>query len=54
MYAALKGNGATARLVMLPDEAHGYLGRETIADVLAEMVSWLDRFVKNAPPRPGP
>jgi len=51
MYAALKGNGATARLVMLPDEAHGYLGRETIADVLAEMVSWLDRFVKNAPPR---
>jgi dipeptidyl aminopeptidase/acylaminoacyl peptidase len=51
MYAALKGNGATARLVMLPDEAHGYLGQETIADVLAEMVSWMDRFVKNAPPR---
>ncbi|MFN2460687.1 MAG: prolyl oligopeptidase family serine peptidase [Candidatus Velthaea sp.] len=51
MYAALKGNGATARLVMLPAEAHGYLGRESIGDVLAEMVAWLDRFVKNAPPR---
>ncbi len=51
MYAALKGNGATARLVMLPYEAHGYLGQETNATVLAEMVDWLDRYVKHAPPR---
>ncbi len=51
MYAALKGNGATARLVMLPYEAHGYLGQETNATVLAEMVDWLDRYVKDAPPR---
>lgn len=47
MYAAIKGNGGIARLVMLPDEAHGYLGRESIATVLAEMVDWLDRWVKN-------
>jgi dipeptidyl aminopeptidase/acylaminoacyl peptidase len=49
MYAALKGNGATARLVMLPDEAHGYLARETIETVLAEMVGWLDTYVRDAP-----
>ncbi len=51
MYAAIKGNGGTARLVLLPDEAHGYLGQETNATVLAEMVDWLDRWVKNAPAR---
>jgi dipeptidyl aminopeptidase/acylaminoacyl peptidase len=51
MYAAIKGNGGIARLVMLPDEAHGYLGRESIATVLAEMVDWLDRWVKA--PSPG-
>jgi dipeptidyl aminopeptidase/acylaminoacyl peptidase len=54
MFAAIKGNGGTARLVLLPDEAHGYLGQETNATVLAEMVDWLDRFVKNAPPREPP
>ncbi|HTA37676.1 MAG TPA: prolyl oligopeptidase family serine peptidase, partial [Candidatus Acidoferrales bacterium] len=46
LFAAIEGNGGTARLVMLPNEAHGYLGRETIATVLAEMVDWLDRWVK--------
>jgi len=51
MFAAIEGNGGTARLVMLPAEAHGYLGRESIETVLAEMVDWLDRFVKNAGPR---
>src|ERR1043166_5326759 len=30
MYQAMKGMGATVRLVMLPHEAHGYLGRESI------------------------
>ncbi len=51
MFAAIKGNGGSARLVMLPDEAHGYLARETIETVLAEMVDWLDTYVKNAPAR---
>lgn len=45
MYAAIRGNGGTARLVMLPYEAHGYLGRETVETVLAEMVDWLDRWL---------
>ena len=51
MFAAIKGNGGTARLVMLPDEAHSYLGRESLETTLAEMVSWLDTYLKNAPPR---
>src|ERR1051325_5168951 len=51
MYQAMKGNGATVRLVMLPHEAHGYAGRESIEHVLFEMISWFDKYVKNAPPR---
>ena len=51
MYQALKGHGATARLVMLPHEAHGYAGRESIEHVLYEMIAWFDKYVKNAPSR---
>jgi len=51
MYQALKGSGATVRLVMLPHEAHGYAGRESIEHVLYEMINWFDKYVKNAPPR---
>ncbi len=47
MYHALKGLGGTARLVMLPDEAHGYRARESVMDVLAEMFDWFDRYVKH-------
>jgi dipeptidyl aminopeptidase/acylaminoacyl peptidase len=51
MYQAMKGNGATVRLVMLPHEAHGYAGRESIEHVLYEMIGWFDKYVKNAPAR---
>ena len=51
MYQALKGHGATVRLVMLPHEAHGYAGRESIEHVLYEMISWFDKYVKNATSR---
>jgi dipeptidyl aminopeptidase/acylaminoacyl peptidase len=47
LFAALKGFGATARLVMLPYESHGYSARESVLDVLAEMFQWFDRYVKN-------
>jgi dipeptidyl aminopeptidase/acylaminoacyl peptidase len=47
MYQALKGNGATARLVMLPHESHGYAARESVLHTLAEMFEWGDRFVKS-------
>ena len=49
MYQAMKGHGATVRLVMLPHEAHGYAGRESIEHVLYEMIGWFDKYVKNAP-----
>src|SRR5574341_1988822 len=51
LYHALKGLGATARLVLLPEEAHGYVARESVFDTLAEMIEWFDRYVKHAPPR---
>ena len=50
-YAALKGHGATVRYVVLPYEAHGYRARESTLHTLAEMVTWLDKYVKNAGPR---
>ena len=50
-YMALKGQGATVRYITLPFEAHGYAGRETLLDVLAERINWFDRYVKNAGPR---
>jgi dipeptidyl aminopeptidase/acylaminoacyl peptidase len=34
---------------MLPHEAHGYAGRESIEHVLYEMIGWFDKHVKNAP-----
>jgi dipeptidyl aminopeptidase/acylaminoacyl peptidase len=48
LFAALKGFGATTRLVMLPNEAHGYAARETLLHVLAERLNWFDKYVKNA------
>jgi dipeptidyl aminopeptidase/acylaminoacyl peptidase len=52
-FNALKGNGATARLVYLPLEAHGYRGRESVLDSLAESYEWLETYVKNRPPEAG-
>lgn len=45
-YAALKGHGATTRLVMLPHESHGYRARESILHMLWEMDQWLEKYVK--------
>ncbi len=47
LYAALKGHGATARLVLLPLESHGYAARESLLHMLWEMNSWMDKYVKN-------
>ncbi len=47
LFAALKGFGAPARLVMLPYERHGYSARESVLHVLAEMIEWCDKYVKN-------
>jgi dipeptidyl aminopeptidase/acylaminoacyl peptidase len=48
MYQAIKGNGGTVRLVLLPLESHGYVARESVEHVLYEMISWFDRWVKPA------
>jgi len=47
LFHALKGHGATCRLVMLPHEGHGYRARESVLHVLAEMIEWFDKYVKN-------
>jgi dipeptidyl aminopeptidase/acylaminoacyl peptidase len=49
LYQALKGNGGTARLVLLPFESHGYTARESVLHTLAEMFDWADKYVKNRP-----
>lgn len=52
LFAAIRGNGGTARLVMLPHESHGYVARESVEHTLYEQMAWFDRHVKNAKPRP--
>lgn len=46
-FNALKGLGATVRLVMLPKESHGYRAKESILHVLWEQDQWLEKHVKN-------
>lgn len=46
-FNALKGLGATTRLVMLPKESHGYRAKESILHLLWEQDQWLDKHVKN-------
>ena len=48
-YSALKGHGAVARLVMLPNESHGYRARESVLHMLWEMNAWLDRYIRDVP-----
>lgn len=47
MFAAMKGLGGNARLVMLPHESHGYRAEESILHMLWEMNNWLEEYVKN-------
>jgi dipeptidyl aminopeptidase/acylaminoacyl peptidase len=51
LFDAIRGTGGTARLVMLPNESHGYVSREAVEQALAEQLEWFDHYVKNAPPR---
>lgn len=46
-FNALKGLGATVRLVMLPKESHGYAAKESIMHMLWEQDQWLEKYVKN-------
>ncbi|MCT4581020.1 MAG: prolyl oligopeptidase family serine peptidase [Flavobacteriales bacterium] len=46
-FNALKGLGATVRLVILPKESHGYSSKESILHLLWEQDQWLEKYVKN-------
>ena len=48
MFAALKGLGKDARLVMLPLEGHSYLARESVLHQAAEISALLHRHVRDA------
>ncbi len=47
LFAAIKGLGGTARLVLLPYESHGYSARENILHMLWEQDQWREAYVKN-------
>ncbi|HYS69104.1 MAG TPA: prolyl oligopeptidase family serine peptidase, partial [Gemmatimonadaceae bacterium] len=51
LFAAVKGNGGSVRYVQLPLEPHSYTAVETQRHLLWEYISWLDKYVKNAPAR---
>ena len=51
LYEGIRGNGGTARLVMLPHEPHWYSAMESNEQLIFEMVRWFDTYVKNAAPR---
>jgi dipeptidyl aminopeptidase/acylaminoacyl peptidase len=51
LYEAIRGNGGTTRLVILPHEPHWYGAMESNEQLVYEMLRWFDKYVKNAPPR---
>lgn len=53
LYEAIRGNGGTARLVMLPHEPHIYAAMESNEQLAYEELRWFDKYVKNAAPRQG-
>lgn len=54
MFMALDGLGKPAALYMYPYEGHGPIARETILDLWARWVAWLDRYLKNPDKKPEP
>ncbi len=49
LFEAIRGNGGTTRLVILPHEPHWYTALESNEQEIYEMVTWFDKYVKNAP-----
>jgi dipeptidyl aminopeptidase/acylaminoacyl peptidase len=48
-YAAIRGNGGEAELLLLPWEGHSYRARESVLDAAAVMLDWFDRYLKAEP-----
>ncbi|MFM8476014.1 MAG: hypothetical protein ACKOEO_09480, partial [Planctomycetaceae bacterium] len=44
-YQAIRGNGGTARCVLLPHESHSYAARQSVEHVSWEMLNWLNRHL---------
>jgi dipeptidyl aminopeptidase/acylaminoacyl peptidase len=51
LYEAVRGNGGTTRLVMLPHEPHWYSAMESNEQLIYEMLRWFDKYVKQATPK---
>ncbi|HEX4455001.1 MAG TPA: prolyl oligopeptidase family serine peptidase [Kofleriaceae bacterium] len=51
LFQAIRGNGGTTRLVMLPHEPHWYSAMESNEQLAYEELRWFDKYVKNAEPR---
>jgi dipeptidyl aminopeptidase/acylaminoacyl peptidase len=51
LYEAIRGNGGTTRLVILPYEPHWYTAMESNEQEVYEMLRWFDKYVKNAGPK---
>lgn len=51
LYSAIKGHGGTVRLVLLPNEFHGYRSRESLMHTFYEQDAWLEKYVKNRTPK---
>lgn len=49
-FDALKGQGATVRLVLLPAERHGYAAQESVKHVLWESFAWFDKYLATKKP----
>jgi dipeptidyl aminopeptidase/acylaminoacyl peptidase len=49
LFHVLNGLGKTAALYMYPHEDHGPATQETLLDLWARWVAWLDRHLKGAP-----
>jgi dipeptidyl aminopeptidase/acylaminoacyl peptidase len=47
LFAAIKGLGGTARLVLLPHESHGYAAKENVLHMLWEQDEWLKKYCPN-------
>jgi dipeptidyl aminopeptidase/acylaminoacyl peptidase len=49
LYEAIRGNGGTTRLVLLPHEPHWYAAMESNEQLIYEMLRWFDKYVKSTP-----
>lgn len=52
LYQAIRGNGGTVKLVMLPHEPHHYLAKESHEHVIHEMLAWFDKYLKPGSSQP--